>query len=133
VQAYATAQRCLDLALDYARERHTFGVPLIKRQVVRHTLVGMREDVELARTDTLALADRLEAGEAIHAESCLGKIAEPRLSQSVVERATQLHGSLGFMAGTEVERHYRDIRVSSVGGGASEVLTDWAAKLLGYT
>jgi acyl-CoA dehydrogenase len=51
----------------------------------------------------------------------------------VVERATQLHGSLGFMTGTEVERHYRDIRVSSVGGGASEVLTDWAAKLLGYT
>jgi acyl-CoA dehydrogenase len=133
VQAYATAQRCLDLAVDYARERHTFGVPLIKRQVVRHKLVRMREDVELARTYTLALADRFEAGEAIHAESCLGKIAAARLSQSVVERATQLHGSLGFMAGTEVERHYRDIRVSSVGGGASEVLTDWAAKLLGYT
>jgi acyl-CoA dehydrogenase len=133
VQAYATAQRCLDLALDYARERHTFGMPLIKRQVVRHTLVGMREDVELARTYTLALAERFDAGEYIHAESCLAKIAAARLSQSVVERAAQLHGSLGFMTGTEVERHYRDIRVSSVGGGASEVLTEWAAKLLGYT
>jgi acyl-CoA dehydrogenase len=133
VQAYATAQRCLDLALNYARERHTFGVPLIKRQVVRHNLVRMREDVDLARTYTLSLAERFEAGELIHAESCLAKIAAARLSQAVVERATQLHGSLGFMTGTEVERHYRDIRVSSVGGGASEVLTDWAAKLLGYT
>lgn len=132
-QAYSTAQRCLDLAVSYARERNTFGVPLIKRQVVQHTLVRMREEIDLARTYTIALAQRFEAGEPIYAESCLAKIAAARLSQSVVERALQLHGSLGIMTGTEVERHYRDIRVSSVGGGASEVLTDWAAKLLGYT
>ena len=45
----------------------------------------------------------------------------------------QLHGGTGYMHGTEVERHYRDARLLPIGGGATEVLTDLAAKLLGYS
>ncbi len=45
----------------------------------------------------------------------------------------QLHGGTGYMHGTEVERHYRDARILPIGGGATEVLTDLAARLLGYT
>ena len=48
-------------------------------------------------------------------------------------QAVQLHGGIGYMHGTEVERHYRDIRILGIGGGATEILTGLAARLLGYT
>jgi acyl-CoA dehydrogenase len=51
----------------------------------------------------------------------------------VVDQAVQLHGGMGYMRESEVERHYRDARILGIGGGATEVLTDLAAKLLGYT
>ena len=50
----------------------------------------------------------------------------------VVDRAVQLHGGAGYMRNTEVERHYRDARIIGIGGGATEVMTDLAAKLLGW-
>ena len=53
-------------------------------------------------------------------------------AESVAHEAVQLHGGMGYMTGTEVERHYRDARLLGIGGGATEVLTDLAAKLLGY-
>ena len=51
----------------------------------------------------------------------------------MVDQAVQLHGGLGYMRGAEVERHYRDARILGIGGGATEILTDLAAKRLGYT
>jgi acyl-CoA dehydrogenase len=51
----------------------------------------------------------------------------------VVDQAVQLHGGMGYMRGSEVERHYRDMRIMGIGGGTSEILTGLAAKTLGYT
>ena len=48
----------------------------------------------------------------------------------VADRAVQLFGGAGYMTGTEVERHYRDVRILGIGGGATEVMTDLAARLL---
>ena len=53
-------------------------------------------------------------------------------AEELVDRAVQLHGGTGYMHGTEVERHYRDSRILPIGGGATEVMTDLVAKLLGY-
>jgi acyl-CoA dehydrogenase len=50
----------------------------------------------------------------------------------VVDNAVQLHGGMGYMRETEVERHYRDVRLLPIGGGSTEVLTDLAARLFGY-
>jgi acyl-CoA dehydrogenase len=50
----------------------------------------------------------------------------------VVDRAVQFHGGMGYMRESEVERHYRDARVLGIGGGATEVMDDLAARLLGY-
>ncbi len=50
----------------------------------------------------------------------------------VCDKAVQLHGGTGYLTGTEVERHYRDARILPIGGGATEVLTDLAAKVMGY-
>jgi len=51
----------------------------------------------------------------------------------VVDQAVQLHGGVGYMTGSEVERQYRDMRIMGIGGGTTEILTGLAAKLLGYT
>lgn len=136
VHGYGIAGRALELTADYCRRRTTFGEPLIKRQVVRHKLVEMRRHVEAARAHTHAVARQyLEAGgpdEAVIAAVCLAKETACQAATYVCDQAVQLHGGAGYMHGTEVERHYRDARLLPIGGGASEVLTDLAAKLLGY-
>ncbi|MCU0300864.1 MAG: acyl-CoA dehydrogenase family protein [Candidatus Nanopelagicales bacterium] len=131
VQAYATAQRCLDLALAWTRERSTFGRPLATRQVVRHQLVEMHRQVDVARTYTRMVALRHAAGEDVMAEAALAKNTAVAAAEHVAYHAVQLFGGMGYMRGTEVERHYRDVRILAIGGGATEVMTELAARRLG--
>ncbi len=132
VHAYGIAARSLALTASYCRERETFGKPLVTRQVVRHKLVEMHQRVDVARTYTRAVAARHEADDNVVAEACLAKNNAVEACSWVVDQAVQLHGGTGYMHGTEVERHYRDARILPIGGGATEVLTDLAARLLGY-
>ena len=133
VHAYGIAARSLSLTAAYCRERETFGKPLIANQVVQHKLVEMHRQVEVARTYTHAVVARHLAGESVIAEAALAKQTAVEASTYVCDQAVQLHGGTGYMHGTEVERHYRDARILPIGGGATEVLTDLAAKLLGYS
>jgi acyl-CoA dehydrogenase len=133
LMGYGHAGRALDLAAQYCRDRETFGRPLIKNQVVRAKLVEMRRQVEVARTYTLDVAARHVAGEQVIAEACLAKQTAVDTAVDVTNEAVQLFGGTGYMHGTEVERHYRDARLLPIGGGATEVLTDLAARLLGYS
>jgi acyl-CoA dehydrogenase len=132
VHGYGIARRSLDLTAAYCRDRETFGRPLVSRQVVQHTLVEMRRQVEVARTYTHDVVRRHLAGESVIAEACLAKQTAVEAAAYVCDRAVQLHGGAGYMRETEVERHYRDARLLPIGGGATEVLTDLAARLLGY-
>jgi acyl-CoA dehydrogenase len=133
VHAYGIAGRSLELAAAWCRDRETFGRPLVTRQVVRHQLVEMRRQVEVARAYTRDVARRHAEGEDVVAEACLAKQTAVDCASYVCDRAVQLHGGTGYLHGTEVERHYRDARILPIGGGATEVLTDLAAKLLGYS
>jgi len=141
VTAYATAQRCLDLTVDWVRQRETFGRPLISRQVVRHQLVEMHRQVDVARSYTRALVNDIVVAEdaddgvpdsQILLRAALAKNTAVAACDDVVAAAVQLHGGYGFLRDAEVERHYRDAKVLGIGGGATEVMTDLAAKLLGY-
>jgi acyl-CoA dehydrogenase len=133
VHAYGIAQRSLDLTLDYVRQRETFGRALVSRQVVQHQLVEMHRRIDVARTYTREVARRYAAGEQPVLEACLAKNTAVETCDHVVDRAVQLHGGAGYMRESEVERHYRDARILGIGGGATEVLTDLSAKLLGFT
>ncbi len=133
VHAYGIAARSLALTASYCRERETFGQPLIARQVVQHKLVEMHRLVEAARVYTRHVAERHAAGDTVIAEACLAKQTAVEACDHVVDQAVQLHGGTGYLHGTEVERHYRDSRILGIGGGATEVLTDLSARLLGYT
>ncbi len=132
VQAYATAQRCLDLTLAWVRQRETFGRPLVSRQVVRHTLVGMRSRIDVARTFTRDLALRVATGEEDIGAVCVAKSTACEACDWVVHQAVQLHGGVGLMRESEVDRHARDSRILSIGGGATEVMTDLAARRWGW-
>lgn len=132
LMGYGHALRCLNLATDYCKTRETFGKPLVANQVVRAKLVEMHRQVAVARSYTLEVARRYDAGEEVIAEACLAKQTAVDTAVSVADAAVQLHGGMGYMRESEVERHYRDVRLLPIGGGATEVLTDLAARLLGY-
>ena len=77
------------------------------------------------------VAARHAAGEDVLLPALLAKQTGVAAGEFVADRAVQLFGGAGYMTGTEVERHYRDVRILGIGGGATEVMTDLATRLLG--
>ncbi|KNX36296.1 acyl-CoA dehydrogenase [Luteipulveratus halotolerans] len=133
-QAYASAQRCLDLAVAWCRDRETFGRPLISRQTVQHTLTEMARRIDVARVYTRSVAERHAAGEHdLITQVCFAKNTAVEAGEWVAREAMQLFGGMGYMRESEVERKYRDMRILAIGGGTSEIMTDLAGKLFGYT
>ncbi|BBY19739.1 acyl-CoA dehydrogenase family protein [Mycolicibacterium litorale] len=142
-QAYASAQRCLDLTVRWCRDRETFGRPLISRQSVQNTLSEMARRIDVARVYTRHVVERQLAGAApaatsdpgeqnLIAEVCFAKNTAVEAGEWVAHQAVQLFGGMGYMAESEVERQYRDMRILGIGGGTTEILTSLAAKTLGY-
>jgi acyl-CoA dehydrogenase len=144
VQAYASAQRCLDVTVEWCRMRETFGRPLIARQTVQHTLAEMARRIEIVRCYTRGVATRAadaQSGRKLPSEgetnlvleACFAKNSAVEAGMWVADRAVQLHGGMGYMRESEVERQYRDMRILGIGGGTDEILAGLAAKILGYT
>ena len=133
VQAYASAQRCLDLTLDWVRNRETFGKPLIKRQSVQDAVTEMARRIDVARTYTRAVINQNALhGDDMIAEICFAKNTAVETGEWVANKAVQLFGGMGYMRESEVERQYRDMRIIGIGGGTNEILSGLAAKRLGY-
>jgi len=130
VHAYAIAARCLQLTIEYAAERQTFGRPLTSRQVIRHKLAEMARRADVARTYALRVAERQLAGEDVVKEVAMAKNQAIEACDFVVDQAVQVHGGAGYLRG-EVERHYRDARILGIGGGSSEIMNEIIAARLG--
>lgn len=130
-QAYATAQRCVELTLGWCRDRETFGRPLASRQLVRHRLAEMHTRAESARAHVLEVAARVAAGEMVMTEVAMAKNTAVAACAEVVDAALQLHGGFGYLRDSEVERHYRDQRILGIGGGATEIMNEIIAKGMG--
>ena len=129
--AWAMAQRCLDLSLQWVKDRETFGRPLASRQVVRHKLAEMARQVWVAKTTTRAAYDLwLDTGDAV-TEVSMAKNTACAVCDHVVDEAVQLFGGLGYMRESEVERHYRDSRILRIGGGTDEIMNEVIAKRIG--
>ncbi len=133
VQAYSSAQRCLDLTVQWCRDRETFGKPLISRQTVQNTLAEMARRVDVARVYSRDVVERqLEGDQNLIAAVCFAKNTAVEAGEWVASQAVQLFGGMGYMAECEVERQYRDMRILGIGGGTTEIMTSLAAKTLGY-
>jgi acyl-CoA dehydrogenase len=134
-QAYSQAQRCLDLTLQWCRDRETFGRPLISRQSVQDTLAEMARRIDVARTYTRAVVDRHMEGDDVMdlvAEVAFAKNTATEAGEWVAHQAVQLFGGLGFMEDSEVARQYRDMRIIGIGGGTVEIMRQLAARRLGF-
>ncbi|MEU4551634.1 acyl-CoA dehydrogenase family protein [Micromonospora violae] len=130
-QAYATAQRCVELAVRWCRDRETFGRPLASRQLIRHRLAEMHTRAEAARSYVHEVAGRVAAGEPVVTEVAMAKNMAVAACDHVVDQALQLHGGFGYLRDAEVERHYRDARILSIGGGTTEIMNEIIAKGMG--
>jgi acyl-CoA dehydrogenase len=133
--ACAFAQVCHDEALDWARQRQTFGSKLVEHQVVRHKLMDMRMHIASTRAWLHALVERQEDGEATQpdwvADLCLLKNHATQTMQFCADAAVQILGGMGFMRGTKSERIYREVKVMMIGGGAEEIMKELAARQSG--
>lgn len=133
VQAYSSAQRCLDITVAWCRDRQTFGKPLIARQTVQNTLAEMARRIDVARVYSRSIIERdLDGDTNLIAPVCFAKNTAVEAGEWVANQAVQLFGGMGYMAESEVERQYRDMRILGIGGGTTEIMTSLAAKTLGY-
>lgn len=132
--ALGFAQACHDEALDWARQRKTFGSALVDKQVIRHKLVDMQMRIASTQAWVDAVADRADAGDQGPdwvAHVCMLKNHATQTMQFCADQAVQILGGMGFMRGTRSERIYREVKVMMIGGGAEEIMKDLAARQLG--
>lgn len=131
IEAYATAQRCLDLSILWAQKREAFGSRLADKPVIRHKLAEMARQTDVAREYVRAVARLFTAGEEVSREVAMAKNTAVYACDFVVREAVQIHGGLGYMRESEVERHYRDARILGIGGGTNEIMNEVIAERLG--
>jgi acyl-CoA dehydrogenase len=120
--------QALRLALEHVQCRQAFGAPLWDKQVVRQKIALLDAKTRAARQYLYHCAWRVSQGHDIVQDVSLLKALTGELVNEVAQGCQQLHGGMGYMTGTPIERLWRDARVLAIGGGATEVMLDEAAK-----
>ena len=120
--------QAIRLALEHVKTRQAFGAPLWDKQAIRQRLAMCDAKTRAAREYAWHCAWRVTQGHDIVQDVSLLKALTGELVNEVTATCQQFHGGMGFMTGTPVERLWRDARVLGIGGGATEVMLDEAAK-----
>ncbi|HSG76267.1 MAG TPA: acyl-CoA dehydrogenase family protein [Burkholderiales bacterium] len=124
------AAKAIELTLEYVRARQAFGAPLWDKQAIRQRLAMLAARVEAGR-QLVQHAAALDAdGRDCVKEVSMAKAYCAELLNEVVYDCLQFHGGFGFIRESAIERMYRDARVQSIGGGATEVMLEEVAKRL---
>lgn len=118
----------LRLTIQYLRERSTFGIKLIDRQVLRQRLAMLLTRAEAGRQLVYRAASLIAQGEKPIREVSMVKAYWGELVNEVMYQCVQFHGGHGLLTGTPIERMYRDARLYSIGGGATEIMLEEVAK-----
>ena len=126
----AIAGLVLEKTIQYLKKRKIYDRTLSEMQAVRHKIVEAAAELEMARRFVYSLAENYRDGKIEAKEICMAKFQVVDVVHRVVERCLQLHGGSGFLEENWVSRVYRDMRVLSVGGGASEMMKDLVASYL---
>ena len=120
--------RALKLTLQHVRERQAFGAPLWDKQAIRQRLAMCDARTRAARHYLYHCAWKVTMGQDVVQDVSMLKALTGELVNEVTQTCQQFHGGMGYMRGTPVERLWRDARVLAIGGGATEVMLDEAAK-----
>ena len=132
ITAVASMQLMIEDAIRYGREREAFGRPLLKFQVWRHKLAEHLTAVEAGRQLTYHAVDRFVRKEDVMREVSMAKLFCGDLAQTVAYDCMQLHGGMGYVTETDIARAWRDVRLLTIGGGASEIMKEIIAKVEGF-
>lgn len=127
-QAAAYARICYEDALDWARQRETFGKPLITRQTIRHKLARMLQMIHATQAMIDRAAWTVMEGCAFPGDFALLKVQATQTMEFCAREACQILGGASFMRGGRVERIYREVRVMAIGGGSEEIMYDLASR-----
>jgi acyl-CoA dehydrogenase len=129
-QALGEAQRAIELTVDYLKGRQAFGEALWEKQGIRQRIAMRQSELDAARELTYRAAWLVDQGEDAVREASEVKAFVAETTNRVVYDCVQFHGGVGFIAETDIERIYRDARIHSIGGGATEVMLEEVAKRL---
>ena len=120
-QALGIAQRAFDLAVEYSKERHAFGKPIADKQAIQWMIADMACRIESARLMTYKAAALKGAGERASRECSMAKLLASETANFCADKALQIHGGYGYSKEYEVERLYRDARITTLYEGTSEI------------
>lgn len=120
-QSVGMARAAFEAACAYAKERVTFGKPIIEHQAVAFRLADMATKIEAARQMVLHAAALRQAGKPCLTEASMAKLVASEMAEQVCSAAIQIHGGYGYLADYPVERIYRDVRVCQIYEGTSDV------------
>jgi alkylation response protein AidB-like acyl-CoA dehydrogenase len=126
-----SAQGCVDLALDYAKERKQFGRPIGTFQAIAHMLADMATEVAAARALVYQCASRVDSGGDALKEITMAKLFASETYAKVANMGMQIFGGYGYNREFDMERHYRDARVATVAAGTSQIQRNLIAGLMG--
>ncbi|MCA0177404.1 MAG: acyl-CoA dehydrogenase family protein [Proteobacteria bacterium] len=120
-QSVGMARAAFEAALAYSKERIAFGVPIFEHQAMQHKLADMATQIEAARQLIWHAASLKDAGLPCLKEAAMAKLFASEMAEKVCSAAIQIHGGYGYVSDFPVERIYRDVRVTQIYEGTSEV------------
>ena len=120
-----------DDALEWARERETFGKPLIRHQVIRHKFADMSAKIDALEALTNQICWLINEDDMPVAEITKAKFLATKTLESCASEAMQILGGAGYLRGNRVERIYREVKVMAIGGGSEDIMRDLAARQMG--
>ena len=120
-QSVGMARAAFEAALSYARERESFGKPIIEHQAISFRLADMATQIEAARQLTWHAASLRDAGLPCLKEASMAKLFASEMAERVCSDAIQIHGGYGYVTDFPVERIYRDVRVCQIYEGTSDI------------
>ena len=120
-QSVGMARAALEAAVKYAKERETFGKPIIEHQAVSFRLADMATQVDAARLLAWRAATLKDAGKPCMVEASMAKMFASEMAEKVCSDAIQIHGGYGYVSDFPVERIYRDVRVCQIYEGANDI------------
>lgn len=120
-QALGIARAAFEAAVDYSKERKTFGVPISTHQAIQFMLADMATELDAARLLVLRAAELKNQGVRHSKESAMAKLYASEMSHRVTHKALQIFGGQGYSKEYDVERHYRDSRITEIYEGTSEI------------
>jgi alkylation response protein AidB-like acyl-CoA dehydrogenase len=120
-QAVGIAAGAFARALAYAKERRTFGVPIAEHQMIQWKLADMATAIDAARLLTLKAASMKARGERYTLAASMAKLFASETAMKVTTEAIQVHGGYGYVREYQVERHFRDAKITQIYEGTSEI------------